>query len=123
MRLSNAEMSRMLEAVEKHLSRKDVVGYACARNARILRDELSEFIGIRNELVMKYGEKDVDDNGVPTGQVSLAVESENFAKFAEEIEQFALIEHEPELFKLNYSEAIGALSGEELLEIDWMFED
>lgn len=123
MKYTNNDMEQMLAQVEKQLHRKDVIGYAAARNARILRDELSEYSKVRDELVMKYGEADLDEQGVPTGSVSLSLKSEKFPLFVEEIERFARIEHEPNLFKLKFEEAIGQLSGSELLEIEWMFED
>lgn len=123
MKCSNREMEQMLGVLEKHLDRKDVIGYAAARNARILRTELSEYLKVRDELVTKYGEADLDENGDPTGQVSLSFASPRFADFNDEIQRFATIEHEPKLFKLKFEEAIGQLSGNELLEVEWMFEE
>lgn len=123
MKYTNNDMDQMLAALEPLLERKDIIGYAAARNARILRSELSEYASVRDELVMKYGEADLDGDGNPTGSVSLSVNSEKFPQFAEEIERFARIEHEPDLFKLKFEEAIGQLSGKELLELEWMFED
>lgn len=123
MKYTNNEMEQMLAAVEKQLERKDIIGYAAARNARILRNELSEYTSVRDELVMKYGEADLDEDGKPTGSVSLSIESDKFPQFVEEIERFARIEHEPNIFKLKFEEAIGQLSGSELLDLEWMFED
>ncbi|WP_165170707.1 hypothetical protein [Adlercreutzia sp. ZJ242] len=123
MKYSNHDMEQMLDAVEHHLDRRDVIGYAAARNSRILRDELREYLKVRDELVMKYGEADVDEKGNPIGSVSLQVTSEKFPDFLDEIGRFSTIEHEPDLFKLKYDEAIGQLSGKELLELEWMFED
>ena len=36
---------------------------------------------------------------------------------------FNEMEHEVELMTVKYEEAIGSLTGEELLAVDWMFED
>lgn len=123
MKYTNQEMDAMLASLEKFLERKDVIGYAAARNARILRNELTEYTKVRDELVMKYGEADTDEQGNPTGQVSLSVTSPDFPKFADEIGRFATITHEPELFRIKFEQAIGQLSGSELLEVEWMFED
>lgn len=123
MKFKNADMEQMLGALQKHLERRDIVGYAAARNTRILRDELKEYLERRDELVRKYGTADVDANGNPTGSVSLGFNDENFAKFAEEIEQYATIEHSPKLMQLKYEDAIGILSGAEILELDWMFKE
>lgn len=120
---SNHEMEEMLGRLEKQLERKDVIGYAAARNARVLRSELGEYSKFRDELVMKYGEADADEEGNPTGTVSLDFKSPKFPEFVDEIQRYATIEHEPKLFKLPIGEAIGQLSGTELLELDWMFEE
>ena len=123
MKYSNHEMEQMLGALSKQLNRKDIIGYAAARNTRILREELSEYLKLRDELIMKYGEPDTDDEGNPTGSVSLAFTSPRFPEFTDEIERYATIEHEPNLFKLKFEQAIGELSGSELLELEWMFEE
>lgn len=123
MRYTNQEMEQMLDALQPILDRRDVIGYAAARNSRILRGELTEYHKVRDELVMKYGSADLDEEGNPTGQVSLTVGSPNFPQFVEEIGRYAAITHEPEIFKLKYEEAIGQLSGTELLSVEWMFED
>ena len=119
----NAEMEQMLGTLQKHLDRRDIVGYAAARNTRILRDELKEYLERRDELVRKYGTADTDEKGNPTGSVSLGFDSPEFSKFAEEIEQYAVIEHAPDLMQLKYEDAIGILSGAEILELDWMFKE
>ena len=119
----NRQMAEMAEALEKHLDRRDVIGYAAARNTRLLREELTEYSEKIRELVNEHGVPDLDDGGAPTGSVSLPFGSDGFKRFMEAIAPFADIEHEPPIFKVKYSEAIGALSGKELLEIDWMFED
>ena len=123
MRYTNLEMEQMLKNLEPILERRDVIGYAAARNSRILSTELTEYHKLRDELVAKYGENDVDEDGNPTGQISLAIESPNFKQFADELTRYASISHEPEIFKLKFEEAIGQLSGTELLSVEWMFED
>lgn len=123
MRYTNQEMDQMLGQLKPLLERRDVIGYAAARNSRILTEELTEYTKVRDELVMKYGEADEDADGNPTGSVSLSVTSANFPKFVDEIERFATITHEPKLFRLKFEEAIGKLSGTELLAVEWMFED
>ena len=119
----NVEMEQMAGALRKHLDRKDIIGDAAARNTRILTNELQEYTSIRNDLVKKYGTAETDENGAPTGVVEVKFDSEEFPKFVEELDSFARIEHEPEIFKIKYEEAIGKISGTELLEIEWMFED
>lgn len=119
----NIEMERMAGTLRRHLDRQDIIGYAAARNTRILTNELQEYADIRNELVKKYGTAELDEDGEPTGVVEVKFDSEEFPKFIEELDGFAKIEHDPQLFKIKYEEAIGRLTGTELLEIEWMFED
>ena len=116
MKATNATMETMLDSLSKHLDRRDVIGYAAARNTRILQDELKEFQDFRNDLVLKHGEDDPDGGGK-----IIASDSPNFADFMEEYLPLCGIEHNPEIFTIPYEEAIGILSGTELLEIDWMF--
>ena len=120
---TNSEMDQMLSALEPLLERRDVIGYAAARNTRILRNELTEYLRVKDELVCKYGRPETDDEGRETGQVVLAITDPAFRDFADDIERFAGMSHEPDIFKIKYDEAIGVLSGSEMLACEWMFED
>lgn len=119
----NIEMERMIASLEPLLERTDMLGYAAARNTRILRTEAQEYFNRRDELIQKYGTDKLDGDGNPTGMSEIRVGSPEFDKYADEIQEWALIEHEPKLFVLDYEEAIGKLSGAQLLDLDWMFED
>lgn len=123
MAYTNIEMKAMLESLEPLMERCDKLGYAAARNTRILADQLREYTAFEEELVRKHGEEEKDEEGNPNGRVSLSLLSPNFAEFLKEIDPIAKVEHEPDLMKLKYEEAIGQLSGKELLGLDWMFED
>ena len=116
-------MDNMLQGLEPLLERRDVIGYAAARNARLLRDELTEFHKVRNELVEKYGERELDEDGNETGRIMVSPSSEHFRDFADELRRYAEISHSFEPFRIKYTEAIGNLSGQEMLAVDWMFED
>lgn len=119
----NFEMERMVKALEKHLDRKDVIGYAAARNTRALTEELIEYENMREDLVTEYGEEELDEAGNPTGKITLKFDSPDFPKVASKMDEFALIEHDPKIFKIKYTDVIGELSGTEIMEIDWMLED
>ena len=120
-KFKNIEMEQMLSALEKHLDRTDKIGYAAARNTRILRSETQEYFTRGEQLIEQYGKPQIGEDGKPTGLTELRFDSPEFAEYAREIEEWALIEHEPKLFTLPIEEAIGQLSGNELLELDWMF--
>ena len=55
--------------------------------------------------------------------IGVKVDSPNFQKFCDELAPFNEMEHEVELMIAKYTDAIGCLSGEEILGLDWMLED
>ena len=114
-------MEQMVEAMKPILPHRDKIGYICARNTRILRDTLTEYVTFKEELIKKYGEVDKDEEGNELPTISVAMNSPNFKPFIEECEQFALIDHEVELMIIPYEEVIGLLNGEEILKLEFMF--
>lgn len=121
--LKNSMMNEMLRQLRPILSHRDKIGYIAARNYRILDDCLIEFQVFRDELIKKYGEVDKDENGNDLPTISINVSSPNFKQFCDELEPFNNMEHEVDLMMANFDDAIGCLSGEEILAIDWMLED
>lgn len=116
-------MDQMINSLQKVLSHRDKIGYYAARNYRILNDSLIEYQNFKNSLIAKYGTTDVDSDGNELQTISIKVGSQNFDDFLKELEPFNNIEHEVELMIAKYEDAIGCLSGEEILAIDWMLED
>lgn len=123
MKYSNAQMYQYREQLKNLLERKDKLGYAAARNTRVLNTELTEFDKMKNDLIIKYGTKEVDGDGKETGNVIIKPDNERINDFLEEMERYSTIEHDVNLFQLNYTDAIGQLSGKELLDLDFMFKD
>ena len=123
MNTRNYQMDNMLRALEPLLERRDIIGYAAARNARLLREQLTEYHGVRDELVEKYGERELDEEGNETGRMRVSPSSERFRDFIDELQRYADISHDFDPFRIKYTEAIGNLSGQEMLAVDWMFED
>lgn len=119
--LKNVVMSDMLRQLRLILSQRNLIGYIAARNYRILSDNLIEYEKFKNDLINKYGEVDTDEFGNPI--VSIKIGSERFQEFSKELEPLNNVEHEVDLMMAKYEDAIGILSGEEILNIDWMFED
>lgn len=122
-KLKNIQMDQMINSLRKVLSHRDKIGYYAARNYRILNDSLIEYQNFKNSLIAKYGTTDVDSDGNELQTISIKVGSQNFDDFLKELEPFNNIEHEVELMIAKYEDAIGCLSGEEILAIDWMLED
>lgn len=121
--LKNSKMVEMIRQLQPLLSRRDKIGYVAARNHRRLADSLTEYERFRNSLIEKYGEHEQDEKGNALPTISLSMNSPNFKIFAEEMAPFNEMEHEVEIMTLPYDEAIGNLSGEEILAVDWMFKD
>lgn len=122
MEITNVEMERMMAQLEPYLERTDRIGYAAARNYRILRSETEEYIGRKRQLIAELGEPVVGEDGKPTGNVELRFGTEAFARFEAEIRDWALMRHEPALYTLPVKDAEGAISGAEILRLEWMFD-
>lgn len=120
-KLKNSEALERLHSLKPLLTRRDKVGYVAARNYRFLSNSITEFDTIRLSLIEKYGEEGKDERGAPT--YTLKVDSPKFKEFCDELAPFNEMEHEVELMMAKYDDAIGNLSGEEILAIDWMLED
>ena len=123
MKLKNIEIEQMIDSILPLLDRKDIIGYAAARNVRIFRNTILEYTSKRDELINMYGEKELDDDGKETGRSFIKNTSPNIKTYAHEIAEYAIIEHEVTIFKIPYDKVIGELTGSEILEIDWMLED
>ena len=110
-------------ALEPVLKQRNKVGYVAARNTRILKDTLTEYFQIKEELIQKYGEQDVSSDGTLLPRISIKPDSAKFQDFMKEFAPIKDIEHEVDLMVLKYDEVVGILSGEEILELEFMLED
>lgn len=119
--LKNIQMLEMINRLNPLLSHRDKIGYAAARNYRILANSLTEYMAFRNALIEKYGESGTDEDGRPT--ILISVHSPKFKMFCEELEPYNNTEHEVDLMTAKYDDAINVLTGDEILSIDWMLED
>lgn len=119
---TNLEMESMLNTLSTLLGRSDLIGYAAARNTRILNAEAQEYMALREQLIMKYGKPQVDEDGNETGVYELKFDAPEFRKYEEEIASWANVKHSPNIFKIPPEEVIGKLSGNEILSIEWMLD-
>lgn len=118
----NIEMEQMIAQLEPLLGRNDLIGYAAARNTRILMDETTEYRDLRHDLVMEYGTPEKDDDGNETGRYELRFDSPRWPAYEKEITEWAMLEHEPDVYKIPAKSAIGQLTGKEMLDLEWMLE-
>lgn len=116
MLLSNIQMERYMESLIPVLEHTGMIGYAAARNYRRLSDQLVEYIQRKDDLIREYGNEH-------EGQVSITPASPKFHEFEAKLIPFATMEHEVEIMKRPMSEAIGSLTGQQILDIWWMLDD
>lgn len=118
----NIEMERMIAQLEPLLGLSDLLGYAAARNTRILMDETTEYRDLRQNLVMEYGTPEKGDDGNETGRYELRFDSPNWPAYEKEISEWAMLEHEPDIYKIPAKSVIGQLTGQKMLDLEWMLE-
>lgn len=123
MSYTNMEMDAMRESAARHLGRRDIVGYACARNIRALESELKEYLELKDALIIKHGAAELDEQGAPTGSYRFTPGSESYEAFLAELGPYMTLIGEPRLMTLDYSDAIDRLTGAEIIELEWMFAD
>jgi len=121
--MTNFEIEHKLSIIQKHLSRSDLLGFAAARNSRLFSTELSEYLEKKDELIKKYGQAEIDSSGNPTGRYSIKIDSVEYETLYKELEPWGNADINIDYFKLKYSDIAGLISGNEILEIDWMLED
>lgn len=119
----NYELVAMQQSLKPLLQLRDKLGFIAARNTRIIENALTEYEDFKNDLIKKYGEPDFDKNGNKLTTISIKVSSPNFTDFCNKLESLNNIEQEVDLMTTTYTDAIGVLSGEEILGVDWMLED
>ncbi len=117
----NAELAVMLTQLNPLLPHRDIFGYVAARNCRIISEALTEYFKMRDKLIEEYGEPTMDDKGQT--QIVLSFGSPNFKSFCEKMAPYDAVTQQIDIMTAKYSDAIGCLSGEEILSIDWMLED
>lgn len=113
----------MLNQLNTVLSRSDIVGYAAAVNHKRISDVIEPYITVKQSLLNEYGEREVDENGEPTNRILVKFDSPDFDKFKKELERIGSIENEIDIFKINSEDVINKLTGNDILNIIWMFED
>lgn len=116
------QMDNMAQSLVEILDRTDIVGYVAARNMRSLNDELEDFRTVKNKLIVELGSEELDEDGNPTGNVTINVGTEEFDKFIEKINPIGTIKSNPTIFKLDADECIDKLSGSQMLKFDWMID-
>ena len=123
MRLSNIEMDAMIAALDPLLDRTDIVGYAAARNTRLLAEAASEYLQRKEALIREYGAEEVGPEG-PTGRWGVSADDPRFEEFKSKLAEWAPIEHDAEVYTIPRAEAEACgLTYRELAGAIWMVGD
>ena len=122
MTFTNIQMEKMVSDLRLLLSRSGLVGYAAAKNTRILRDEIAEYVQAKDAAITELGEPVLDEDGRETGQITLAFDSPNFAEYKRRMEGIDTAESEPRIFRVKAKDVMGQLTGQEMLDLEWMLE-
>lgn len=121
--LKNVELDAMLKALKPLLDRSDILGYLAARNTKILTDLTAEYHDFKNELILKYGKHDIDEDGNELQTISIYPGYEDWEEYVKEMEAVMNVEQEFIPVTTSYEKAMGVLTGTQLLELDWMFHE
>lgn len=74
------------------------LGYAVARNMRVLSESLKEYTERKNELIEKYGNKNENGNYVVING------TDGYRKYLEEIKEYDGIEHDVDIMQVEPEE-------------------
>jgi hypothetical protein len=119
MKLKNIEMSNYLTALNSVANKvTGILAYGVARNIRKISNEVSEYDGIRNKTIEKYGEVGED------GFARIELGTEAYDKYIADMSEYDNIEHEVEIFMVSSSAlAETTLNANEIMGIEFMIEE
>lgn len=121
--LTNFQMEEYVNNLESFLDRNDIIGYAAARNTRILTEASSDYGRIKMQLLRKYGSPVKDEHGNDTDQIKITSDDEHFYEVAEQINLSGNISHEVTIYTISPNVVASELTGREILLIDWMLDE
>lgn len=82
-KMTNKEMDDLLNGLEELMDKaRGKLGYAIAKNYRILSEELNEYTEIKNTAIIKFGEKDNE------GHISIQLGTEAHKQYLNEMKQY-----------------------------------
>lgn len=133
--MSNNKNSKLMEATNMDMVAKLSVlnpfletatgrfGYAVARNFRKIKEACTEFLQIRSQLIKDLGEKQLDKDGNPTGNIVIKIGSEKYNEYEEKIGDIAEIKHSVEIFTIPYDDLPDTVTAQDMIDLEWMLID
>ena len=120
---TNEVLETYLESLVPLLEQRNLVGYVAARNYRKIGDEIREYLQIKSELFIKYGEECLDEDGNFSGSYSIDPTSSDYETFRHALSEISSVRQNIQILTISPNDCIGILSGNEFLALDWMIED
>ena len=121
--VSNYTMEQYVEILKNFLDRKDIIGYAAARNTRQLNTANLDHARIKLDLLNEYGTPKKDEYGNNTNELVLTSDDDNFELVKKRLDISGNTKHDVVIYTITYEDVINELTGNEILLIDWMIEE
>lgn len=111
---TNIDADAILQMLRKvSTETRGVVGFAVARNMRYFEQSLTEYTNIKNELIKKNGQEN------DKGDWFIAPNTDGYANFSREIQQYNKIEIDIEVMQVTQQELIDSgLTGDAMFVLD-----
>ena len=92
MKLTNKQMDEYANALSNLMEKtQGKLGYAIAKNFRLMTNELKEYIGLKDSAINKLGEQDED------GRIRIRIGTDAHKQYLEEMKQYDDIESDVNL--------------------------
>lgn len=115
-RVTNGNAFDMLVALEGAANECGQLGFAIAKNRRIIKAELEEYIKKRDEIILKYATK--DNNG------QLLIDDSSSITANAELSPYSAMECEVKILKVPESVFCGGtLTSEQMFNLDFMVKE
>lgn len=118
MKIKNIDADALLNLISKATKENTgVVGFALAKNYRLLNQELTEYYSFKQSLFQKYGKEN-------EGVLVIEKETKEYVEYLKEISEYDNIEIDVDLMKVKEDDFKNSkLTGEEMIILmDYMLE-
>lgn len=113
-KLSNFQLDNMLSALSNCSTAGGIVGFAIARNYRIIASALTEYLKTKNEIIQKYGDEDENGNLSVTDPEKLKAANKELSKYASLTQEVNIMKVPEDAF------IESGLKGYQIILLGWM---
>lgn len=91
------------------------LGYAIAKNMRVIRDAMKEYVDIRDDALKKYGKLESDG--------SYSIDMDDYEKYLDAFKEYDYIENDVPVTLVDEDTFMsGNLTNDQMYRLDWMVE-